>query len=145
MDLVSYSSMRGRILMHMGLKVKYCHTIFDDPRVQKRCEEIFQEVSQRLGFKIDEIGFDRNHLHMILERTPTSPNEATIVKYLKGNSAKILLREFPYLKKQHFWGSGLWNPSYFCKTVGDSTYDSSKEYVRRQGQPRGQTKLGEFT
>jgi len=58
MEFVSYSSRRGRHLLHMCFKIKYCHEIFDDKTVQKRCEEIFKQVEVREDkFVIDEIGF----------------------------------------------------------------------------------------
>ena len=128
----------------MCFKVKYCHSIFDDGNVQKRCENIFREVEAREGkFTIDEMGFDRNHVHTVIELGPEA-SEAYVVKKLKGTSAKFLLREFPYLKKKYFWGSGLWNPGYFCESVGDSTYENKKIYVKNQGIPRGQRKLSTF-
>jgi putative transposase len=144
MQYVSFSSRKGRHFLHMVFKVKYCHRIFDDKTVQKRCEEIFRQVeAQERKFKIDEIGFDRNHVHTVIDLGPEA-SEAYVVKKLKGTSAKFLLREFPYLKKNYFWGSGVWNPGYFCESVGDATYDARKLYVKNQGIPRGQTKLGAF-
>ena len=93
----------------MCFKVKYCHKVFDDKNVQKRCEEIFRQVEANEGkFKIDEIGFDRNHVHTVIDLGPEA-SEAYVVKKLKGTSGKFLLREFQYLKRKYFWGSGLWN------------------------------------
>ena len=130
--------------MHMCFKIKYCHSIFDDKTIQKRCEDIFRQVeAQEMKFKIDEIGFDRNHVHFCLDLGPEA-SESYVVKKLKGTSAKFLLREFPYLKKRYFWDSGLWNPGYFCESLGDSTYENKKMYVKNQGLPRGQTKLVGF-
>jgi len=52
-DSVSYSSSIGRNALHMSFKAKYCHKIFDDKRVQKRCAEIFRDVSEKYGFILD--------------------------------------------------------------------------------------------
>ena len=128
----------------MCFKAKYCHSIFDDKNVQKRCGEIFREVELRENkFTIEELGFDRNHVHLLVELSPEA-SESFVTKKLKGTSAKFLLREFPYLKQQYFWGSGLWNPGYFCDSVGDNTYETTRQYVKNQGIPRGQTKLEKF-
>jgi putative transposase len=144
MEYVSFSSRRGRHYLHICFKVKYCHTIFDDKTVQKRCEEIFRQVEiQENKFKLEEIGFDRNHVHFLADFGPQA-SEADFAKALKGTSGKLLLREFPYLKRAFFWGSGLWNPGYFCETTGDSSYEVKKAYVKNQGIPRGQTKLSGF-
>ena len=130
--------------MHICFKVKYCHNIFDDKNIQKRCEEIFRQVEkQENKFSLEEIGFDRNHVHFLAELSPDA-SESYFAKKLKGTSAKFLLREFSYLKKDYFWGSGLWNPGYFCDSVGESTYDKAKVYVKNQGIPRGQTKISKF-
>jgi putative transposase len=144
MEYISFSSRRGRHLLHICFKVKYCHRIFDDQTVQKRCEEIFRQVeAQENKFILEEIGFDRNHVHFLVELGPQA-SESYFCKKLKGTSGKFLLREFPYLKHKHFWGSGLWNPGYFCVSVGDSTSESTRDYVKNQGLPRGQTKISKF-
>jgi putative transposase len=82
-------------------------------------------------------------VHAVIELGPEA-SEAYVVKKLKGTSAKYLLREFPKVKRRYFWGSGLWNPGYFCVTVGDSYYETTKAYVKKQGIPRHQTKLVEY-
>ena len=147
-DSVSYSSSIGSNAQHMGFKVKYCHKIFDDTQVEKRCAEIFQEVSDKYGFILDEIGFDRDHVHIDVDGGPNyAPKD--IAKLLKGTSGRKLLKEFPYLKKRHFWGSGLWNPSYYFDSVGSKTKEQIDEYIRNQGNKthclvKGQKTLNHF-
>ena len=144
MEYVSYSSRRGRHLLHICFKVKYCHNIFDDKNIQKRCEEIFRQVEkQEHTFTLEEIGFDRDHVHFLVELSPTA-SESYFAKKLKGTSAKLLLREFSYLKKRCFWGSGLWNPGYLCDSVGDSTYEKTRDYVKKQGNPKRPDKTRSF-
>lgn len=131
-DSVSYSSSIGRNTLHMSFKVKYCHEIFDDKQVQKRCAEVFWEANKKHGFQIDEIGFDRNHVHIDVDCGPNyAPKD--IAKLLKGTSGRKLLKEFPYLKKKYFWGSGLWSPSYYFDSIGSKTKEEIDEYIRNQG------------
>ena len=116
----------------MGFKVKYCHKIFDDKEVEKRCAEIFHEVSEKYGLIIDEIGFNRDHVHIDIDGGPNyAPKD--IAKRLKGTSGRKLLKEFPYLKKKYFWGSGMWNPSYYFDSIGSRTKEEIDIYIRNQG------------
>ena len=147
-DSVSYSSSIGRNTMHMGFKVKYCHKIFDDKEVEKRCAEIFHEVSEKYGLIMDEIGFDRDHVHIDIDGGPNyAPKD--IAKRLKGTSGRKLLKEFPYLKKKYFWGSGMWNPSYYFDSIGSRTKKEIDIYIRNQGKKapipiKGQQTLEHF-
>jgi len=129
---VSYSSSIGKNTLHMGFKVKYCHKIFNDKEVEKRCAEIFKEVSEKYGLILDEIGFDRDHIHIDIDGGPNyAPKH--IAKLLKGTSGRKLLKEFPYLKKKYFWGSGMWNPSYYFDSIGSRTKKEIDTYIRNQG------------
>ena len=146
--LKTYSSSIGRNIMHLCFKTKYCHKIFDDAQVRQRCAEILQETSERHDIAIREMGFDRDHVHLTLGAGPNySPS--SVSKILKGNSGWKLLQEFPRLKKQYFWGSGLWSPSYYFDSIGERTCSEMDGYVRNQGTPRrkiakGQAKLTDF-
>ena len=60
------------------------------------------------------------------------------------------MKEFPYLKKKYFWGSGLWSPAIYFDSLGERTVTDMDEYVRGQGVqrmqiiPPGQTSLIDF-
>lgn len=148
-DLYRRSSANGKALFHFMFKVKYCHNIFDNEQVKNRCETIFREVAQEKGFEIGETGFDRNHVHSLIEIGVYSRPE--IAKFLKGTSAKKLFNEFPEMKKQYFWGSGMWNPSYWADAVGEDEQRVTP-YIKNQGKPKttiqtdiAQTKLGDYS
>jgi putative transposase len=117
-------------MVHLMFKVKYCHAIFKNPRVEKRCAEVLEEAAQAHGMRIDTIGFGKDHLHALCDIGLNSADNA--VRYLKGRTAKYLLREFPEMKRRYFWGSGLWNPSYWADSVGMAQYETIKSYVQRQ-------------
>ena len=55
----------------------------------------------------------------------------TIIKILKGTSARHLFMFHPDLRKS-LWGGHLWNPSYFVATVSDNTTAQIEEYIRSQ-------------
>ena len=147
-EIRHHSSSVGRNVLHLRFKVKYCHKIFNDTEVEKRCEEIFRDVSEEQRWILREIGFDKNHVHITIDAGTNGP--ADVAKALKGTSGKKLLREFPYLKKTYFWGSGLWSPAIYFDSLGERTVMDMDEYVRDQGVqrmqiiPPGQTSLIDF-
>ena len=131
MDFVRGSSGVFRIELHVSYKVKYCHKIFDFIEVKKRCEEIFCEVAKNLGIKINEIGFDRDHVHMVMFIRHTQRLDE-INKKFKGTSGRKILKEFPFLKKKYFWGSGFWGGQAYADSVGKDP-EQIRSYVKNQG------------
>ena len=140
-DFVSHSSSVGRLWVHLAFKVKYCHKIFDIPEIKMRCEQLLKEVLDNLGIPCRELGIDSDHVHLVLDIGLHSL--PYIVKKLKGCTAKKLLQEYPFLKKQYFWGSGLWNPSYYFDSLGKDVEEVSR-YVKNQGMPKSQTNLNRY-
>jgi len=130
--LHKYSSSLGTMRVHVSYKAKYCHKIFIYPAIKARCEEIFFEVAEKYGFLIEEIGFDGDHVHLVIDMG-VRYSAADIAKLLKGTSGKKILREFPEIKRTYFWGSGMWNPTEYFDSVGDKTADESIHYVKKQG------------
>ena len=142
------SSSVGRNLLHLLLKLKYCHEILNDAEVEKRCEEIFREDSERKRWLLRETGFDRDHVHITIDAGTKGPED--VAKALKGTSGKKLLKEFPYLKKKYFWGSGLWSPAIYFDSLGERTVLEMDNYTRNQGMSKpcsfnsGQSNLDDF-
>jgi len=147
-EIRHHSSSIGRNVLHLSFKTKYCHNIFNDAQVQKRCEEIFREVCEKHRWILREIGFDKNHVHITIDAGTKGPED--VAKALKGTAGKKLLNEFPNIKKTYFWGSGFWNPTIFFDSLGERTITDMDAYARNQGMPRnfsfksGQACLDEF-
>jgi putative transposase len=137
--------------MHVCFKVKYCHEIFfrEVPGVQERCEEIFREVEANHGFRLHEIGFDSNHVHLSVD-LGVRYSIADVAKLLKGTSGHKLLEEFPQMKREYFWGSGLWGSQVYFDSTGRDAGDM-RDYVRNQVGSRrqcilkGQAKITQYT
>ncbi len=144
-DVITYTSGRVRLWTHLMFKVKYCHRVFDYKQVKNRCAEILNEVAHNYRMAIDVMGFDGDHLHMIADIGLHSAPEA--VKLFKGTTARKLFQEYPAMKKSFFWGSGLWNPSYWADGVSKKEYENIRNYVLNQGKrnylrpQKGQTRL----
>ena len=127
-DPVRYSSAVGEAWQHAMFKVKYCHNVFDIKQVREECDKLFDEASKRYEIPIEGKGFDANHVHMKVDIGNYSRPE--IAKRLKGYVAKKLLKKFPWLKRQYFWGSGFWNPSYYMASPKDVA--ALDRYLRKQ-------------
>ena len=143
-----HSSSVGRNILHMSFKVKFCHKVFSDKKLEERCGYIFREVSDRNRWLLREIGFDVDHVHITIEAGTKGPEN--VAKALKGNSGRKLLNEFPNLKKKYFWGSGFWSPAIYFDSIGERTLADMDSYVRNQGLQhkspimREQSKLDDF-
>jgi len=79
-------------------------------------KEIFHEISEQYEFEIDTMEVMPDHIHIFLSAPPRYA-PAKIVNILKGASSRIMLNEFPELKR-HLWGGELWSDGYFVRTVG---------------------------
>ena len=147
-EIRHHSSSIGRNVLHLSFKAKYCHEIFNDTQVEKRCEEIFKEVSEKYRWILREIGFDKDHVHITIDAGTKGPED--VAKALKGASGRKLLKEFPYLKKTYFWRSGLWSPTIYFDSLGERTIVEMDDYTRNQGMPKkhlfksGQACLDDF-
>ncbi|MFW3455085.1 IS200/IS605 family transposase, partial [Aerococcus viridans] len=66
---------------------------------------------------------------------------SSIVKTLKGKSARLWFKAYPETKTM-LWGGHLWTPSYFMATVGSMSKETVKKYIENQlteyndGRPR---------
>jgi len=142
-DLCSYSSSLGKSRHHISFIPKYRHKIFGYERIKVVCEQSFHETAEEYGFTIRELGFDIDHIHMVVD-TPPSYSLSQIVKLFKGRSSRKLFQMFPWLRKEFFWGGHLWSPSYFFDSIGDVQSEIVERYVRNQGERGDQKRLNEY-
>ncbi len=101
-----YSSAVCEAWIHFSFKVKYCHNIFDDFGVRNATKALLLKACRKYSIPHKEIGFDSNHVHGIIDLNNYNRPKAKLFKL------------FPWIKKKYFWGSGLWNPTYFIGGVG---------------------------
>ena len=143
-NLVSYSSSIGNLSAHLCFVPKYRHKIFLHKQVKERCEQIFHEVANKYRFVIKELGFDIDHVHLIVDLT-NKYSACEVARLLKGISSRKLFKEFPWLRKKYFWGGHLWSPAYYFDSVGRTTYETMSNYVKKQEEKGNfQRKLSEF-
>jgi len=83
------------------------------------------------GVKIEEIGFDQDHVHMVI-LIPPKYSIASVVGQLKGQSASTLRKKFTWIAKVYWKENILWSPGYFVSSIG-ADEDTVKRYVQFQG------------
>ncbi len=109
-------------------KIKYCHKIFDMQGVRELCDALIHEAFQLYKIRWRKVAFDSDHVHMTVDMGLYSKIE--LAKKIKGYVGKHLLFLLPWLKKQKFWGSGLWNPAYDIRSIND--LDFYDRYLDKQ-------------
>lgn len=109
--------------------VKYRHKVLLND-VDKRLKEVLKQIALDNQFEIAEMESDNDHIHLLVECSPQQ-SIPSMIKALKGVSARLLFKEFPQLKK-NLWGGNLWNPSYFIATVSENTETQIRQYIQNQ-------------
>lgn len=117
------------IQYHIVWCVKYRHKILTSS-VENYLKELLNKIAGDNNFTILMINGDLDHIHLLIECTPQHyiPD---IMKALKGVSARLLMKQFPTLKKI-LWGGHMWNPSYFIATVSENTEEQIRQYIAGQ-------------
>ncbi len=114
---------------HIVFCPKYRHPIFKD-ELEYEILKLFKVISYNYGFEVLEQEIMPEHIHLFISAPPTiAPTE--IVKILKSVSNEIF-KAFPNLKKNKFWGSGLWSKGYYIGTAGAVSSEIIKKYIQEQ-------------
>ena len=71
-----------------------------------------------------------NHVHLLVSAKPKL-SVTIMVKKFKGITGKWLFEQFPSLRKQ-FWHGHIWSPSYYVGSIGQTTEEVIKKYIKSQ-------------
>lgn len=130
MDLERNSHQVYELGYHIVFCTKFRHDVLTGP-VEIACRNVIAETCVTYGWKLEEIDVMPDHVHMFVRASPqTAPSE--IAKTVKSISAVHLFYRFPDLKRQKFWGSGLWSPSTYFGSVGHISEDMVRRYIQNQ-------------
>ncbi len=92
------------------------------------------------GVNIETIGFDKDHVHMVMV-IPPKYSIAAVIGQLKSQSASLLRDKFPWLLQVYWKENIVWSPGYFVSSVGIDE-QTIKNYVETQGhQDSGQLRM----
>ncbi len=91
--------------------------------------------------EILEVNTDLDHIHLLVSLPPRMA-VAEAVRILKSNTARMMVKKFPFLKELYYdREAGIWSTGYFVSTVGVNE-KIIRKYIDMQGQEdSGQAKL----
>ena len=95
-----------------------------------RVRDLIRTIAAEHELEIISGKVARDHVHVFLAYRP-SQDVSQIVQWLKGISSRVLLQEFPRLRKQYY-GRHLWARGYFAVTSGTITDEMIREYINEQ-------------
>ena len=79
------------------------------------------------GVKLETIGFDKDHLHMVIS-IPPKYSIAAIMGRLKSQLSSRLRKRFSWLSKVYWNENIVWSPGYFVSSVGVDKKKSSNMF-----------------
>jgi putative transposase len=98
--------------------------------VALRVRELIRRIAAAHELEIISGKVARDHVHVFLSYPPTQ-KVSQIMQWLKVTSSRVLLQEFPRLRKQ-FWGRHLWARGYLTVSSGNITDEMIREYIDEQ-------------
>ena len=112
--------------VHLVWITKYRYHVLQGD-VQLRCRDILRQVCNSLDIQILKGVVSKDHIHLHLSYPPTL-SISEIVKRLKGRSSRMLLQEFPELKRR-YWGNHFWGIGYGSWSTGNITEELLSSYL----------------
>jgi putative transposase len=125
---------------HIVWVAKYRRRILKPAVEETLCTLIPHLLRSKPGCRLETIGFDKDHLHMVMT-IPPKYAIADVMGELKSQSASYLRKKYVWLEKVYWKENIVWSPGYFVGSVG---LDEAmiKRYVVNQGkQDLGQAEL----
>lgn len=129
------------LLYHLVCPAKYRRVVFESS-VDTVLKDVCLDISARYEITFLEIGSDGDHVHFLLQSSP-SYSPTRIVRLIKSLTAREILARCPHVKKK-LWGGEFWSDGYFIATVGlHGNEETISKYVREQGSRQEYQKLHE--
>jgi putative transposase len=124
---------KSDLKVHLIWIPKYRKKVLLGP-VAIRGRDVLRQIAMEHELDIITGKVASDHVHMFISYRPNQ-DISKIVQWLKGISSRILLSEFPQLKKQ-FWGRHLWARGYLAVSSGNITDEMIQQYIQEQeGEP----------
>ena len=124
---------RTDLKVHLVWVPKYRKRVLTG-QVAIRARDVIRQVAVEHEIDIITGKIASDYVHLFIAYRPTQ-NISKIVQWLKGISSRLLLSEFPHLKRQ-FWGRHFWARGYLAVSSGNITDELVQQYIDEQtGEP----------
>ena len=117
------------IQFHYVACIKYRRKVLYGELVD-RLKAINIDVARSFGINIVEQETAEDHIHILFSSKPQI-QISKFVNSMKSVSARLIFKEFPYVKEIRLKGH-FWSPSYFLASTGQVTPDDIKHYIENQ-------------
>ena len=102
---------------------------------------VAQEISDRYEIEFEELGCDKDHIHILCSFHPKY-SVSEVVRKFKSITARELFKRYPALRKE-LWGGEFWSDGYYVATIGEGgDWSVVERYVQKQGKQDAQSKEG---
>ena len=119
-----------KVLYHLVFVTKYRKEMFDENHKQEQMKNILIDYCNNHNIRIDDLEVIPDHINMVISFEPKY-SISTIVKMIKGSSARLWFKEHPEDKNKLYKGH-LWNNSYYIGTIGNVSKEIVLNYVKSQ-------------
>ena len=131
MEVTRTSHSLYKLSYHVVWVCKYRRRILK-PGVCSYIRKILPGIMRGMaGVFLEEIGFDLDHLHMVIV-IPPKYSISEVMGRLKSQSASKMRRFFPWLGKVYWKENVVWSPGYFVSSIGLDE-KTILHYVEHQG------------
>ncbi|OON94399.1 MAG: transposase [Epulopiscium sp. Nele67-Bin001] len=100
-------------------------------QIEDDLKNILNEIAKSNDFEIVECNGDKDYIHLLISCSPQH-SIPSMMKALKGVSARLLMKKHGTELKKSLWGGHLWSPTYFVATVSENTEKQIREYIQNQ-------------
>ena len=140
MEVIKTAHSVYHLQYHVVWVCKYRRRILN-PGVSSYLIKVLAKLVRSMpGVEIETIGFDQDHLHMVMI-IPPKYSISSVMGRLKSQSSSRLRKRFAWLQKVYWNENIVWSPGYFVSSVGVDK-ETIKRYVEHQGsQDSGQLPL----
>jgi putative transposase len=122
--------------------LKYRKALIDQ-EIEKELVRIGHEIEQRYELKIEQMGADLDHIHLLCFFHPKY-SIGEMVRTYKSITARELFTTHPEIKKD-LWGGEFWSDGYYATTVGEKgNWKVVEKYIKNQGQEPKDVQLRMF-
>ncbi|WP_040447421.1 IS200/IS605 family transposase [Ktedonobacter racemifer] len=96
-------------------------------------KRIFEVIATQSDVSFETMEVDKDHIHCLVKSEPRIAPLA-IVRRLKQESTLQLWQMHEDELRRHFWKERtFWSDGYFCRTVGDASQGTRRQYIEDQG------------
>ena len=115
---------------HVVLVTKYRNRVLEG-KIEEYVKTKVSEICQQYDWGLLALEAMPDHIHVFVSAPPKIA-PLMIGRTFKGMLTLGVFREFPNLKSQRFWGSGLFSRGTYYGSAGTVSAETIKKYIEEQ-------------